>query len=143
MYMFKGSRYVRFNSGSNTVADNYPRDISAGWHGLPASFLNQLGAVFWRKSNDRIYMFKGDEYVRLAVESGVVTAEQEPKKIADSFGGLTASFNNGISAALMRRDTNQIYFFAGSRYARFSNVSDGVDDNYPRFIDGVWMPFPR
>jgi hypothetical protein len=43
----------------------------------------------------------------------------------------------------MRLDTNQIYFFRGHRYLRYSNVSEGPDSGYPKWIDKHWMPFPR
>jgi hypothetical protein len=42
----------------------------------------------------------------------------------------------------MRWDTHQIYFFRGRTYVRYSNVSEGVDPGYPKWINKHWMPFP-
>ncbi|MDP1805353.1 MAG: hemopexin repeat-containing protein, partial [Acidimicrobiales bacterium] len=36
----------------------------------------------------------------------------------------------------------KIYFFKGSQYVRFSNVSDGVDPGYPKPIAGSWPGMP-
>ncbi|WP_299847870.1 hemopexin repeat-containing protein [uncultured Roseovarius sp.] len=139
LYFFKGDEYVRFDKGSNTVKSGYPRKIKNHWKGLPVEFQSDLDAAFWRKSNDRIYLFKGNKYVRMEVTASGITMESEyPKSIATHWDGLT-----GVDAVLMRRDTNQIYFFHGTRYTRFSKVSDGKDAGYPKFIDRTWMPFPR
>jgi hypothetical protein len=27
-------------------------------------------------------------------------------------------------------------------YVRFSDVAEGVDDGYPKYINDGWMPFP-
>ena len=42
----------------------------------------------------------------------------------------------------MRKDTNQIYFFKGDQYVRFSNVAAGVDAGYPKPIAGNWKGLP-
>ncbi|WP_299609289.1 hemopexin repeat-containing protein [uncultured Tateyamaria sp.] len=139
LYFFKGDEYVRFDKGSNTMKTGYPKKIKSRWKGLPAHFQSDISAAFWRKSNDRIYLFKGAEYVRMEVtSSGIAMEDEYPKPIASVWDGLQR-----VDAALMRRDTNQIYLFHGTRYSRFSKVSDGKDEGYPRFIDGIWMPFPR
>jgi hypothetical protein len=44
---------------------------------------------------------------------------------------MPADFYKGIDAALLREDNGAIYFFKGSQYVRFSNVSAGVDAGYP------------
>jgi len=56
---------------------------------------------------------------------------------------LPDDWSEGIDVALMRLDTNQIYFFRGRRYVRMTTVSQGPDADYPTWIDGRWMPFPR
>ena len=59
-----------------------------------------------------------------------------------SWPGLPASFQQGIDAALWRESNGKIYFFKGSQYVRFSNVSDGVDAGYPKPIAGNWNGLP-
>lgn len=137
LYFFKGNQYVRLTG--TTVDAGYPKTISASWNGLPAHFQTGIDAVFERESNGKIYMFKGNQYVRLTettVDSGY------PKSIAAHWPSMPSSFNDGIDAALMRWDNHKIYLFRGTRYVRFSNVTDGVDSGYPNWIHKNWMPFP-
>jgi hypothetical protein len=137
-YFFKGSQYCRLTGA--TVDAGYPKPIAGNWHGLPDAFEAGIDAALWRQSNDKIYFFKGSQYVRLTettVDAGY------PKPIAGNWNGLPNAFQQKIDAALMRLDTNQIYMFSGRRYVRYSNVSDGIDPGYPNWIDKNWMPFPR
>ncbi len=142
LYFFKGNQYVRFSAGSNTVDAGYPKPIAGNWPGLPANFQAGIDAALWRESNGAVYLFKGNQYVRFTKVSDGVDAGY-PNPIAGNWPGLPASFEAGIDAALMRKDNHKIYFFKGTRYVRFSNVSDGVDAGYPAWINGNWMPFPR
>ena len=141
LYMFKGDQYVRFTKVDDGVDADYPKPIVGNWPGLPASFQSGIDAVFWRKSNGAVYMFKGDQYVRFTKVDDGVDADY-PKPIAGNWPGLPASFQSGIDAALMRKDTNQIYFFKADQYVRFSNVDAGVDASYPRPIAGNWKGLP-
>ncbi len=142
LYFFKGNQYVRFSSVSDGVDAGYPRAISGNWPGLPANFNSGIDAALWREDNDKVYFFKGNQYVRFSNVGDGVDAGY-PRAINGNWPGLTADFNSGVDAALMRLDNNKLYFFRGSRYARFSNISDGADAGYPRFINGVWMTFPK
>lgn len=137
LYFFKGNKYVRLTE--STVDDGYPKTIAGNWHGLPASFEQGIDAAFLRESNGKIYMFKGNQYVRLTeteVDAGF------PKPIAGNWPGLPNDYTSRIDAALMRVDTSKIYFFNGRTYVRYSNVNDGVDAGYPAWINKNWMPFP-
>ena len=141
LYMFKGNQYVRFSSVAGGVDSGYPKPIAGNWPGLPASFQSGIDAILWRESNGAVYMFKGDQYVRFTKVSDGVDPGY-PKLISDSWPGLPADFQAGIDAALMRKDTNQIYFFKGAQYVRFSNVAAGVDAGYPKPIAGNWKGVP-
>ena len=137
LYFFKGSQYVRLTG--STVDAGYPQPIAGNWHGLPASFQQGIDAAFLRESNGKIYMFKGNQYVRLTeteMDPGY------PKTIAGNWPGLPNDYTSGIDAALMRVDTSKIYFFRDRTYVRYSNVDDGIDPGYPNRINKNWMPFP-
>ena len=140
VYLFSGSRYVRISRIGGGVDPRYPRTIAGNWKGLPASFQSGLDAAFWRESNGRIYFFKGSQYVRISRVSAGVDAGY-PRPIAGNWPGLPSSFTQGIDAALWRPN-GKIYFFKGSQYVRFSNVSRGVDSGYPRPIAGNWPGLP-
>jgi hypothetical protein len=138
LYFFKGDKYVRLTG--STMDPNYPKFIASHWHGLPSNFEQGIDAAFLRASNGKIYMFKGDRYVRLTeaqVDPGY------PKSISAGWPGLPSSFESRIDAALMRWDTHQIYLFHALRYVRYTNVEDGIDPTYPNWINKNWMPFPR
>jgi hypothetical protein len=141
LYIFKDGQYVRFSSVAAGVDSEYPKPIAGNWPGLPAAFQSGIDAALWRKSNGALYMFKGNQYVRFSDVSAGVDAGY-PQLIADSWPGLPATFRAGIDAALMRKDTNQIYFFKGDQFVRFSNVSAGVDAGYPKPIKDNWKGVP-
>jgi hypothetical protein len=137
LYFFKGNKYVRLTG--STMDSGYPKAIAGNWKGLPASFEQGIDAALLRESNGKIYLFKGSQYLRLTeteVDSGY------PKPIAGNWPGLPTNFTSGIDASLMRFDTSKIYFFRGRTYVRYSNVAEGIDAGYPKWINKNWMPFP-
>ena len=140
-YLFSNSKYVRFTDISAGRDEGYPATISGNWKGLPNSFKQGIDAALWRESNQCVYLFKGNQYVRFSNVANGVDAGY-PKTIASSWPGLPASFQQGIDAALWRESNGKIYFFKGSQYVRFSNVSDGVDAGYPKPIAGNWNGLP-
>lgn len=142
LYFFKGNQYVRFSSVNDGVDAGYPRPIAGNWPGLPANFNSGIDAALWREDNDKVYFFKGNQYVRFSNVSDGIDSDY-PRPISGNWPGLSADFNSGVDAALMRLDNNKLYFFRGSRYARFSNVSEGIDAGYPLFINRAWMTFPK
>lgn len=113
----------------------------ARWPGMPETFYAGIDAVFIREDNGKIYMFKGDQYVRLSNVGAGVDAGY-PKPIAGNWPGMPADFNSGIDAALWRQSNGKIYFFKGPQYVRFTNVTDGVDAGYPKPIAGNWPGLP-
>lgn len=115
-YFFKGNQYVRLTGSTKDAG--YPKPIAGNWQGLPFAFEQGIDAALWRESNDKIYMFKGNQYVRL---TGSTMDAGYPRPIAGNWNGLPPSFNNGIRAALMHRDRNTLYLFDGNQYARMSN----------------------
>jgi len=141
IYLFSNSKYLRITDVSAGRDDGYPANIAGNWKGLPNSFKQGIDAALWRESNQSVYLFKGDQYVRFSNVADGVDAGY-PKSIASGWPGLPASFRQGIDAALWRESNGKIYFFKGSQYVRFSNVSDGVDAGYPRSIAGNWNGLP-
>jgi hypothetical protein len=142
IYFFNGDSYIRIDGGTSTMDPGYPLPIAGNWPGLPEEFNEGIDAAFWRESNNKIYLFKGSEYVRLNTETLVVDAGY-PKPIAGNWQGVPASFTSGIDAALMRRDNHKIYFFKGAQYVRIDGETSVMDTGYPAWIDKNWMPFPR
>jgi hypothetical protein len=140
IYFFKGSQYVRMNNDSRMDA-GYPKPIAGNWKGLPAAFNQGIDAALWRESNGKIYFFKGSQYVRIGNDSRMEAGY--PRPIAGNWKGAPASFNQGIDAMLMRKGNGKIYAFKGRKYIRWSNVANGMDAGYPKWIHGAWMAFPK
>lgn len=141
-YMFSGKWYLRYSADFVLDAD-YPKLIAGNWPGFPASFAEGVDAALWSRTNNKIYFFKGNQYVRIdpsvswAVEAGY------PKPIAGNWPGMPASFASGIDAALDSKTNNKIYIFKGSQYVRIDpSVSWAVEAGYPKPITGNWPGMP-
>ncbi|MCH9646663.1 MAG: hypothetical protein K0U98_00415 [Deltaproteobacteria bacterium] len=141
IYMFKGREYVRYSEDGEGVLEGYPKPIAGNWEGLPAAFEAGIDAAFWRTSNDKIYLFKGRQYVRYTDDDGQGVDDGFPKPIAGNWRGMPADFAEGIDAVLLKRTNNKIYFFKGEQYVRYSEDTFKVDDGYPKPIAGNWKPF--
>lgn len=141
-YLFSGPKYIRLTDISAGRDAGYPTDIAGNWPGLPNSVKQGIDAALWRDDNDCLYFFKGSQYVRFTKVSDGVDAGY-PKSISSGWKGMPSTFNSGIDAALWRKDNGKIYFFKGTRYVRFTDVSAGVDSGYPAWINNNWIPFPK
>ena len=141
VYLFSGDEYIRYSDVGDGRDSGYPRRIKGPWVGIPASFQSDIDAALWRESNGKIYLFKGDQYVRLEGSNATMDAGY-PKPIAGNWPGLPASFTSGIDAAFWRESNGKIYFFKGNQYVRFSAVADGVDPGTRKSIAGNWAGLP-
>ena len=80
IYFFKGNQYVRLTGA--TVDPDYPKSIAGNWSGLPAVFTAGIDSALMRRSNGKIYFFKGNQYVRL---TGSSVDPDYPKPIAGNW----------------------------------------------------------
>jgi hypothetical protein len=141
IYLFRKDQYVKLADIQSGPEANYPRPITEGWSGLPATFAEGIDAALYRQSNRKIYFFKGSEYVCFS-DTSMEMEPGYPKPISEGWPGLPAEFKEGINAALMRKDNGKIYFFKGNQYVCYSNVSQGIDVNYPKPISEGWHGLP-
>lgn len=88
-------------------------------------------AVEW--TGGKIYLFGGDQYVRLDPATGCADADY-PKRIADSWPGV---FEADIDAAVLWND-GKAYFFKGDQYIRYDVEADQADEGFPRRIADSW-----
>jgi len=71
-YFFKGEQYAEYtvDPKNEGVLPGYPKPIKGNWPGLIEAFpLGIDAAVAW--PNDKVYFFKGGQYVRYTMGSGV------------------------------------------------------------------------
>jgi hypothetical protein len=138
VYLFSGNRYTRFSPDLSAGADpGYPKTIEDNWHGLPDNFKRGIDAAVWRDDNEKLYMFKGDQYVRFS--DGRTTVDAGYPKPMSNWPGLDSNFQSGIDAAVWRGDTGRLYFFREDpshlqnvNYVRYSDPNDPVDPGFPR-----------
>ncbi|TFD53972.1 hypothetical protein E3T55_04595 [Cryobacterium frigoriphilum] len=144
VYFFKGNQYLRVDPANGwAVEAGYPKPIAGNWPGFPASFAAGVDVALWSPTTQRIYFFKGNQYLRVDPANGWAVEAGYPKPIAGNWPGFPASFAAGIDAASWGEPNQRIYFFSGTRYVRVDpNNGWQVEPGYPQPINRNWMPFP-
>jgi hypothetical protein len=146
IYYFKGNQYIRIDPNNGWQVDaNYPKPIAGNWPGFPANFADGVDAALWSEANNRIYFFKGNQYIRVNPSAGWAVDANYPKNISGNWPGFPEAFSEGVDSALWSEHNNRIYFFKGTEYIRVNpSAGWGVEANYPKFINKNWrMPFPE
>ncbi len=164
IYFFKGENYVRIDPYNDWFMDvGYPKviarqrigkrpdlkmafealGIDSNWPGFPDHFGEDLDAGVWSKKNDKIYFFKGSEYLRVDPNNNWEMDSGYPKPISGNWPGFPAHFASGVDAAVWNDKSDKIYFFKNSEYIRVDpNDSWQVEAGYPKPIAGNWPGFP-
>ena len=132
-YFFQGNQYYRLTG--TKVDAGYPKSLPGGWERLPGNFKLGIDAAVYNTNNNKIYFFKGDEYVRI---TGTKVDVGYPKKIRGNWKGLSAKFYTGIDAAIFRG--GKVYLFKGNQYIRMTGMK--MDSGYPATLPGGWE-FPN
>ena len=122
-YMWRDGQYLRLNGV--TKDNGFPSNMPGGWVNMPASWNGNVDAAISYKSNNKHYLFKGDEYVRM---TGVKVDAGYPQKLSKGWIGLPADFVSDIDAATYIN--GHVYMIKGQRYIRFTNTT--VDAGYPK-----------
>ncbi|KQX59454.1 MULTISPECIES: hemopexin repeat-containing protein [unclassified Streptomyces] len=130
-YAFSGGDYFRYDDPADRVDPDYPLPVGPGWPGLPAG---EGGGPDWRTGidaavnwgNGKLYLFKGDAYVRYDITADRVDPGY-PVKIADRWTGV---FPSGLDA-VSYPGGRYAYFFRGGQYQRFDVDADAVDASGP------------
>jgi hypothetical protein len=142
IYMFSRKYYVRY-APNFTLDPDYPKPIAGNWPGFPSSFAEGIDAVLWSDKNQKIYFFKGSNYIRVDPNNSWNVDPGYPKPISGNWPGFPSSFASGVDAALGSKPNNKIYFFKGSQYIRVDpNNSWNVDPGYPKQISSNWHGMP-
>lgn len=144
IYFFRGSEYIRVDPHNGWKADpGYPKPIAGNWPGFPAGFTSNLSDGLWSGTTQRIYFFKGNQYIRVDPNNGWQVDPGYPRAIAGNWPGFPSDFADGIDAALWSETNQRIYFFKGDQYIRVDpNNGWNVEAGYPKPIEGNWPGFP-
>ena len=140
VYFFKGNQYLRVNPNNNWEVDpGYPKNIAGNWSGFPASFTNGIDAIVGNDKNNRVYVFKGNEYIRINPLNGWNVDPGYPKPIAGNWSGFPADFAAGVDAAVFTKVNKKIYFFKGNEYIKVDPHNGfKVAAGYPKPINNNW-----
>jgi hypothetical protein len=141
-YVTKGDQYVRYSDDSaGTVDAGYPKPIKGNWGKLPIAFNKGFDSIA-TLPNGKIYITKGDQYIRYSDDSANTVDAGYPKPIKGNWGKLPAAFNQGFdSMATLPGD--KTYITKGDQYVRYSDENANVvDAGYPKPIKGNWGKLP-
>ncbi|MBL1093937.1 MULTISPECIES: hemopexin repeat-containing protein [Streptomyces] len=125
-YAFTGSTYVRYDERADHVDPDYlppnpPFVLAGNWSGLPAEWESGIDTAL-NLGNGKIYLFKGDSYVRYDITADRVDPDY-PLLIDGHWPGL---FVRDLAAALYPGG-RFAYFFRDDRYQRYDLDADAVD----------------
>jgi hypothetical protein len=134
-YMFKGTRYVRYDVAADRMDPGYPLPIAGNWPGLGNHKID--AAIRW--PNGKAYFFSGSQYLRYDIAGDKVDAGY-PAAIAGNWPGVPAPFTAEIDAAAVWGN-GKAYFFNGSQYMRYDINADKADAGYPAAIAANWPGF--
>ena len=140
VFVFRGPRYLRYDTESGQVDAGYPLPIAGQWPGFAeAGFADGIdAAVNW--GNGKAYVFRGSRYLRYDIALDKVD-DGFPLPIGLHWPGFAAAgFADGIDAAVNWGD-GKVYFFRRDSYLRYDIADDRVDDGYPLPISGFWPGF--
>jgi len=136
IYLFRGEEYIRHTPGMG-ADKGYRAKIQGNWRGLPASW-DRIDAALTHPTNGRIYLFRGQEYIRYTPEMGM--DKGYPAKIQGNWRGIPTLWDR-IDAAVTHPTNGRIYLFRGGEYIRMTPGA-GADKGYPAKIQGNWRGIP-
>lgn len=138
-YFFHGQSYVRYDINADHV-DQGPLPIGSNWQHWPTTpnWAKVDAAVRW--TNGKVYLFSGNEYVRLDIASRTVDPGY-PTSIAANWPGLsTFGFDHDIDYVIAYPN-GSFFFFKGQQYLRFDFGANLVPGS-PLPIAGEWPGVP-
>jgi hypothetical protein len=134
-YFFSGSQYWRWDNQSESMDSGYPKQISAGWKGIP----NSLDAATYGvtgKGSGKLYLFKGSQYWRWDIASDTMDSGY-PKSLSNGWPGLNT---NRIDCAL-RVDSTHIVFITGDQFWLWNMATDTLEEG-PLPVSGKHPQLP-
>jgi hypothetical protein len=125
IFFFKGSKCAEWSLASGKVTKTWT--IKDAWPGV---FESGIDAAL-NYENNRVYFFKGDEYVRY--DLGTEKVDVGPVKISKHW---KMPFTSGINAAV-NPGQGSVFFFKGDQFIRFSVAQDKCVEG-PKSITTKW-----
>jgi hypothetical protein len=142
LYVFKDQQYLRSDQAT-------PQPIATFWGKVNNNFLPidpadsspvLLDAAFI-SPNGRLYVFKGNQYIRYSNPEQDLVDEGFPKSIQDNWGNLPVEFEQSISGGFVFEGKTYLLKDSeiGQDYVRYSNATyQAIDAIYPQKIKYRW-----
>ncbi len=130
VFMFQGSRYLRFDIDTSEIDAGYPKEIKDGWPGIP---FNRIDAALNCDGQD-VYFFVGNQYVRYNIAENRVD-DGYPDLVSNRWLGV--SFDR-IDAAIHWYN-GKVYFFREDQYIRYDMITYQADPGYPKYVIGQYV----
>ena len=134
VYLFSGSQYIRYDMVLNRIVpgNNYPANIIGSFNGN--GMFSSVDAAF-SKGDDRIYLFKGNQYITYDMGLDQIASGNYPANINGwgiPFAEVGAAISNG---------GDLVYFFdkAGLEYVAYSFNQNAVVFG-PHFVNYLKWP---
>ncbi|WP_263143751.1 hemopexin repeat-containing protein [Pseudomonas sp. RIT-PI-AD] len=139
-YFFKGDQYLRFDVAADRVDSGYPKPIAGNWPGLErfAGGARDLDATL-AVSGDKIYFFKGSQYLRYNLAQGDRADARYPLDLSAATWSGVQQWPLGVEAAF-KRNAGVAYFFDRGEYIRYDLSADKAAGGYPQPVDAATWP---
>lgn len=137
---FKENQYIRYDLESDRVDPGYPQTLDSGnWPGWPPHFYGGIDTGF--RWDNKIYIFKGDEYIRYDLAKELTDLGYPQKINGETWPGLPPQFASGIEVAFPWRD-GRVYFFKGDEYICYNMSRNCPELERPQKVD-FWLSWER
>ncbi|MFK8004995.1 MAG: hemopexin repeat-containing protein [Saprospiraceae bacterium] len=113
---FKGREYFIIQNGHRVAT--VPKKLPGEFKNLPRYFHSNIDAAVYLTTNHRMYLFKGNQYVRIKnnkVEQGY------PKKLPGEFKKLPKEYCSDIDAVLHRN--GDTFFYKNGQYVKCRKIT--------------------
>ena len=139
IYLFKGEHY-------QSSVDSEPRPIKDKWGKIQNNFIienpdnsqydSSIDAAI-ASADGKIYLFKGDQYIRYSESHQEFVDEGFPRSIKDNWGNLPVRFEQSVDAGFVLE--GKTYFVKGDEYVRYSDSGyQFIDSIYPQNFSYRW-----
>jgi len=132
--LFEKGKCLRLHTDGDTsaVAPGYPLPINRAWPGVDFDRVDATVAV---AASNRIYFFRGSEYIRIEYDGRQVIGNPKRNPIEGHWPGviferLDAAFYYGNS---------KVYFFSGDQYVRYDLALGRADPGYPKYLSSNYV----
>ena len=137
-YVTKGGQFIRYSDLSAVTVDlEYPLAIKGEWGDTPSSFNSGFDAMTVLP-NDKLYVFKGNQYIRYSDSNDSTVDSGYPRQIKGNWRSLNADFAASFDSIAVLGD-GKTYATKGKMFIRYSDDwGSQVDSGYPAPIKGNW-----